>query len=68
FTREDGKGHFYIELLNQSSQPIFNMSSSGNDVFVQRAFFMDIIRISFINIQVLSGTLHLCEVEIFGGK
>ncbi|KAI8779757.1 laminin subunit alpha isoform X3 [Biomphalaria glabrata] len=66
FTRDDGKGSFFIELFDESSKLRLSMSSSGNDVFVQRAFFMNMIVVSFIKIKVLSGSLNLCEVEIFG--
>ncbi|XP_055866684.1 sushi, von Willebrand factor type A, EGF and pentraxin domain-containing protein 1-like isoform X3 [Biomphalaria glabrata] len=66
FTKNNGTGFFRIEIFDEYSDTEYKISSSGQDLYVQRAFFMNIFIFNFVKIRVLYGTLHLCEVEIFG--
>ncbi|XP_055867490.1 uncharacterized protein LOC106068145 isoform X2 [Biomphalaria glabrata] len=66
FSREDGHGTFSVQLLDSVEDLVFNISTRGKDVFVQKAIFGAIYSFRTVYIRVLSGTLHLCEVEIYG--
>ncbi|XP_055865963.1 sushi, von Willebrand factor type A, EGF and pentraxin domain-containing protein 1-like isoform X3 [Biomphalaria glabrata] len=67
FPREDGHGTFSVLLMGAREDLVFNISTSRKDVFVQKAIFEAAYSFRSVNIRVLSGTLHLCEVEIYGG-
>ncbi|KAI8779783.1 laminin subunit alpha isoform X3, partial [Biomphalaria glabrata] len=62
----DGHGTFSVQLLDSVEDLVFNISTRGKDVFVQKAIFGAIYSFRTVYIRVLSGTLHLCEVEIYG--
>ncbi|KAK0044307.1 laminin subunit alpha-like isoform X3, partial [Biomphalaria pfeifferi] len=66
FPREDRHGTFSVELLGVGDDLVFNISTPRTDVFVQKAIFGAIYSFRTVYIRVLSGTLHLCEVEIYG--
>ncbi|KAK0069014.1 multiple epidermal growth factor-like domains protein 6, partial [Biomphalaria pfeifferi] len=68
FSRDDGRGNYFVELIDVYGQVQSKMFSSGKDVFVQTAFFNSVFELQSVNIRVLSGTLDLCEVEVYGGK